>query len=141
MLQIFKHCRIAPSYSDSAKNRIMGIRPEPIRGKMTDTICPRPRPFSQEFGRQREQSGVLACIIRLDSFSVCFPLDGARSPTGQIFCPISSSLIRDLWAIFGNLCLPLVHSAFCRGVAQEHKFTFGAVRSLKVRQKLRLARK
>ena len=50
MLQIFKHCRIAPSYSDSAKNRIMGIRPEPIRGKMTDTICP--RPFSQEFGRQ-----------------------------------------------------------------------------------------
>ena len=70
MLQIFKHCRIAPSYYDSAKNRIAhswqndghNLSATFLSGVWTT-----------------EQSGVLACIIRLDSFSVCFPLDGARS--------------------------------------------------------------
>ena len=64
-------------------------------------------------------SGVSACIIRLDSFSVCFPLDGPCLLAARFFCPIPLlHLIRDLWAILGNLCLPLVHSAFCGTGAQ-----------------------
>ena len=67
-------------------------------------------------------SGVWACIIRLDSFSVCFPPDGAR------WLPDFLSHLTSNPGSVGNFWKPFVcHLYTAHSVPQEHKFTFGAV--------------